>query len=168
MKNSTEDHRPAGVYVTPSLQLATSVYTEHMDFMRVVLVVEVPDPAWSHHYRIWHKNKKNNIQWLFDQEHVKLVAIIFIGNTKLDDNCTNLHTDVTRRRWADIEDIETGKVEYMSCKDAVRTSRGCLVRGRKATWNNEWCTHSCDQCPYSYAETNGSFINQPCKQMKYQ
>ena len=79
LKNSAEDHRPAGVYVTPLLQLAKESYTDPKDTIRVVVEVIVPDPSWSPHLRLWHKSDKRNKQWLFDQSDVRISAIIFIG-----------------------------------------------------------------------------------------
>ena len=82
LKSSAQDHRPAGVYVTPLFQLAKESYTEPQDFVRVVVEVLVPDPSWSPQLRLWHKSDKHNKQWLFDQSDVRISAIIFIGGDR--------------------------------------------------------------------------------------
>ena len=124
--NSKADHRPAGVYVTPCLDLAFGSYSNPSDPFRIVVVVRVPDPSVSDK-RLWCKKETRNKQWFYYASCVTTVGVEFLCNAQTGEPKPKLPQRLMRTE------------SFRFCKNPA-----CAAKMRKARYN-EHCCYSCQE-----------------------
>ena len=124
--NSKADHRPAGVYMTPSLDLALSSYSNSSDLFRIVVVVGVPDPSVSGK-RLWFKKESRNKQWLYDASCVMITGVEMLNNAQRREPKPDCHLGF---HWTE---------SFNLCKNP-----SCAEKLRKARYN-EHCCYTCQE-----------------------